>query len=410
MAWELFLDKKRTLILLQWLIVISISYLALFNDGTISEDPKIYGLVVIFFGSVLILYRLPERTFSHRLFDGTLLIADTLLISFAIYGNRNVPWDLFLFYFLVMFIAAIGGSTWRIVAASVLIGLVYLGVLVQQGSGLAEIRSEMLVRIPFLLGVSLLYGYLLESANREKRRAETAEQRERLKMDLVSALAHDIKNPLGIITGYVDVLADALAEQQDQNANLQAVARIRENIRRLVNLLTGFLEAGKAESGRTEIAEQPVSINQLLRDAARQQESAFERKNLNVELNLDERVPLIQADQTQLDRAFWNLISNAIKFTPHGGKITISSTLDNGHVAVAVQDTGIGMPRDQLPLLFTQFRRLKGAAKIEGTGLGLFIVKTIVEAHKGNVHAESEDGRGSTFVVHLPIRSKPADA
>jgi signal transduction histidine kinase len=129
-----------------------------------------------------------------------------------------------------------------------------------------------------------------------------------------------------------------------------------------------------------------------------------------VELNLDERVPLIQADQTQLDRAFWNLISNAIKFTPHGGKITISSTLDNGHVAVAVQDTGIGMPRDQLPLLFTQFRRLKGAAKIEGTGLGLFIVKTIVEAHKGNVHAESEDGRGSTFVVHLPIRSKPADA
>ena len=148
-----------------------------------------------------------------------------------------------------------------------------------------------------------------------------------------------------------------------------------------------------------------MAFNSLLKDVIRQQETELQRKQLTLDLNLDEQLPEVMGDAAQLDRVFWNLIGNAIKFTPSGGKISVSCKREDGHVCVAVNDTGIGISQEELPLLFTQFKRLKGAAKIEGTGLGLFIVKTIIEAHKGSVQVESVDGQGSTFTVRIPIHS-----
>jgi signal transduction histidine kinase len=145
-------------------------------------------------------------------------------------------------------------------------------------------------------------------------------------------------------------------------------------------------------------------VNQLLGTVARHEESDLTKKNLSLEMNLDENLPELLGDNAQIERVFWNLLGNAIKFTPAGGKITVTSSRDDGDVCVSFRDTGIGIPREELPLLFSQFKRLKGSAKIEGTGLGLFIVKTIIEAHKGTVQVESPDGQGSIFTVRVPIR------
>lgn len=399
------LDKKHTVIILQWLIVIVTSYLMLFSEGQVSEDPIVYGLVVVLLTSALVPYRLPGETFDHHYFDTALLLTDTILISAAIYMNRTIPWDLFLIYFFILLLAAIGTSLLRIVVGSVLVSLIYLALLVQEGKGIPEISTDLVIRIPFLFGVSVLYGYLSENANREKRRAEIAEERERVKMDLVSSLAHDIKNPLGIVLGYAEMLIEILEEKKGDKENLQLLERILTSGQRIVNLVTGFLDASKAEVGKLEIAHRPVSFNTLLKDVVRQQEPELQRKQLTLELNLDEQLPEIMGDAAQLDRVFWNLIGNAIKFTPTGGKINVLCRREDGHISVAVQDTGIGIPQEELPLLFTQFKRLKGAARIEGTGLGLFIVKTIIEAHKGSVRVESVDGQGSTFTVRIPIRS-----
>lgn len=397
------LDKKRTVIILQWLIAIVTSYLMLFGGGEISEDPKVHGLVAVLLGSGLLLYRLPGEIFHHPYFDTSLLLADTLLISASIYMNRSVSWDLFLLYFFVLLLAGIGTNVLRIVTGSLLISALYLGLMLERGSGFAAVSANLVLRVPFLFGVSILYGYLAENANRERHRAEMAEQRERLKMDLVSSLAHDIKNPLGIIMGYAEDLKDLACKHGGENAYVEPLQRIQENVQRIVNLVTGFLAASKAEAGKLEISRRPVSVNDLVREVTRQQEPQLARKRLDLELKLDEKLPEILGDETQLDRLFWNLIGNAIKFTPPGGRITVSSRRDDSYVCVAVQDTGMGIPREELPHLFTQFRRLKGAAKMEGTGLGLFIVKTIVEAHKGTVHVESDGCSGATFTVKLPI-------
>ncbi|MBI2347141.1 MAG: HAMP domain-containing histidine kinase [Deltaproteobacteria bacterium] len=400
-----FLSKKKAISILQWLVAIVTSYLLLFSKGDISEDPWVFGLIVIFLASPLVLQHLPEAAFEHRYFDIGLLVVDTVLISASIYMNREANWDLFLFYFFILFLAAIGENMIRIVVGSVLISLVYLGLLVQQGKDLMQIGPELFVRIPFLFGASVLYGYLSENAKKEKHRAESAEEKERLKMDLVSALAHDIKNPLGIIMGYAETLADQLIGRDGAKGHLEILDRIQESAQRIVNLVTGFLEASKAETGKISVEERPVELNTLIREVAQQQMGDLRKKNISLDVVLDDGVPTIMGDKAQLDRVLWNLVGNAIKFTPAGGKITVSSRRDDRHVCVAVKDTGIGIPKEELPLLFSQFRRLKGSAKVEGTGLGLFIVKTIIEAHKGTVQADSEDGKGSTFTVRVPIRA-----
>ena len=398
------LNKKHTIVILQWLVAIASSYLMLFSKGALAGDPVSYALVALFLASSLVFTRLPERAFHHRFFDMLLFVADTALITAAIYQNRTAPWDLFLLYFFIVFLAAVGETLSRIVLGFIVISLVYLGFLLQQGRPFAEVAPDFYLRMTFLFGVAILYGYLSADVRREKVRAEAAEHKERVKMELVAALAHDIKSPLGIIMGYAERLTDQLSADRANADKVDALDRIQENAQRIVNLVTGFLEASKAESGKLEIARRPVAINPLLEQVARQLEPDIRKKNLALELALDDRLPDLTGDCAQLERVFWNLLGNAIKFTPAGGKVAVSSARQGSVVAVSIRDTGIGIQPEDLPLLFTQFRRLNSAAKIDGTGLGLFIVKTIVEAHRGTVQAESPAGGGSNFTVRIPFR------
>jgi two-component system, OmpR family, phosphate regulon sensor histidine kinase PhoR len=127
---------------------------------------------------------------------------------------------------------------------------------------------------------------------------------------------------------------------------------------------------------------------------------------LTVDLKLDPNLPEILGDAAQLERVFWNLMSNAIKFTAAKGRITISTEAMRDQVCVKVSDTGIGISKDEAPLLFSEFRRLKGAGTTEGSGLGLYIVKNIVKGHGGTVDVESELGVGATFILHFPVAGK----
>jgi signal transduction histidine kinase len=221
---------------------------------------------------------------------------------------------------------------------------------------------------------------------------------------MVSALAHDIKNPLGVIMGYAETMAADMEGPPGKN-NLEALDRIQDNARRIVKLVTGFLEASKAEAGGISFESKPVDINMLLREVGQQQMSSLRRKEINLKVDLSAGVPPVLGDELQLDRVFWNLVGNAIKFTPKQGFVKLRSWVENGKVCASVGDTGMGIPKEDLHVLFTEFRRLKGSANVEGTGLGLFIVKTIVEAHGGTVEAQSDVGKGTTFTVRLPSQT-----
>jgi two-component system phosphate regulon sensor histidine kinase PhoR len=110
-------------------------------------------------------------------------------------------------------------------------------------------------------------------------------------------------------------------------------------------------------------------------------------------------------DHNQLERVLWNLIDNAIKYTPAGGAIALTSRMVAGKISLSISDSGVGIPKAELPNLFREFKRLEGSANTEGTGLGLFIVKTILDDHNGAITVESEQGAGTTFKLELPARS-----
>ena len=169
----------------------------------------------------------------------------------------------------------------------------------------------------------------------------------------------------------------------------------------------GFLDASKAEGGESQQLATSVALNAIITEVARQQTVDLWSNDLTVDLRLDPNLPEISGDAAQLERVFWNLMSNAIKFTAANGKITISTEAVRDQVCVKESDTGIGISKDEMPLLFSEFRRLKGASTTEGSGLGLDIVKNIVKGHGGTVDVESELGAGATFLLHFPIAGKP---
>lgn len=247
---------------------------------------------------------------------------------------------------------------------------------------------------------------LAQEKEAERNRAERAEAASRLRRQLVSALAHDIKTLLGVVMISTDSLTFRLKERARAGEEMEFLSHIHDNAQRIVKLVAGFLDAAKIEAG-LPIARQPVEINRLIREVSQQHRVALREKSLTLRLELDERLPKILGDQPQLERVLWNLIGNAVKFTPLGGEIAVISRLENDQACIEVKDTGVGIPRDELPLLFSEFRRLRGSGNVEGTGLGLFVVKTIVDAHGGKVAAESTEGKGTTFVVRLPTESPP---
>ena len=150
----------------------------------------------------------------------------------------------------------------------------------------------------------------------EERERVRAQEANRLKAQLVSALAHDIKNPLGVILGYAESIESRLGNRPETQDNLDALRRIEENAGRIVRLVTGFLDASKVESGKAEVARQPVRLNSLIREVCRQQGEDLRNKNLSLSVDLDDSLPEILGDEAQIDRVLWNLVGNAIKFTP----------------------------------------------------------------------------------------------
>ena len=233
---------------------------------------------------------------------------------------------------------------------------------------------------------------------------------EQLRADFLSMITHDIKVPLTVILGYTEMLTDP--EPPPGEIPPEILGRIRESGETIHALVCNFLDLSRIEAGRMTIDPRPVDPCPMLAHAVEHYGSSARRKGLLLELDV-EPVPLVMVDEPQIERVVANLIGNAIKYTPKGGRITVSTAVEDNRVALVFRDTGRGIPADELPHLFEKYRRVREAKRTEGTGLGLFIAKTIVSAHGGDIRVESTPGEGSTFTILLPALARervPAQA
>ncbi len=250
--------------------------------------------------------------------------------------------------------------------------------------------------------------YELKAHAEELRRAyEELQEADRLKDEIVQNVSHELRTPLTFIKGYVDLLLDGSMGPLTE-AQREAVEIIAEKTNLLARLVSDIVTLQRIERGMLSC--EAVDIVALARVAVQGFQLTVTQPGLEITME-DPGGPLIVwGDRERLSQVLDNLLHNAVKFSPHGGRITVRIVDQGEHALVSVQDTGIGIPPDKLDRIFERFYQVDGSTKrrFGGMGLGLAIVKRIVEAHGGRVWAESELGKGSTFYFTIPKPSAAA--
>ncbi|GAA3152874.1 hypothetical protein GCM10010466_49810 [Planomonospora alba] len=235
---------------------------------------------------------------------------------------------------------------------------------------------------------------------REREQVRRLRELDRMKDELVAVVSHELRNPIGAIRGYTEMLLDAPDLGEEHRMFADIIDRTSAHLQRLVDDL---LDLARLDSGGIVIDSRPVSLTRLVRQSVEDHRPEAEAKRLAVEVGLDRHLG-VHADPVRLRQVMDNLLSNAVKYTPEGGRVTVTARHDGDEVVVAVADTGIGIPAEQYPQLFTRFFRASTAqeAGTKGTGLGLAITKAIVDAHGGEISAAPREGGGTVFTVRLP--------
>ncbi len=234
----------------------------------------------------------------------------------------------------------------------------------------------------------------------------TLKELDRIKSDFVNTVSHDLRSPLTAIMGYVELIGRVGPVTELQS---EFIRRIQFGVQSITALISDLLDLGRIEAGFDEQKEVThlAAVIQFTVDSAQAQ---AEMKGQHLAMNLDPHLPTVLASPPRLRQMLSNLIGNAIKYTPAGGRVNVRSYGEDGTIVIKVSDTGVGIPAADLPYIFNKFYRASNIReKYDGTGLGLSIVKSIVENHGGRIWVDSKPDEGTTFTIILP-QYKGADA
>jgi len=407
------LPKKLMLIRLRWLVVIVCSYLLLYSRGEFVVPATAYSFILLYILSNIALYLIDERLFDSSYFYGPLVLCDTFCITASLMISGQIGSDFYLVYLLLIILCAVLQDFRGLIVVVVLITLGY-GYLFFTGAENNDPSAYL--RLPFLFVVSLFYGYFAQIGRAEKFMKQEAERRtfiaeqiadtERLKFEFLANTTHELRTPLTTIMGYGDLLMDGSFGplMQDQ---VKAIGRLVESARGLLSLVEQILDYPKLQRGETGLSVKRQDLAPLLDEIRREIAQLEKRKPYRVQYEVEDGILAIETDWGKLKNILTNILSNAIKFTDQG-KVELS--IRNGskaEVSFTVSDTGIGIPKDKIPLIFDMFRQLDGSQtrRYGGTGLGLSISKNLAALIGGRLEVESEVGKGSTFTLTIPVSS-----
>lgn len=247
---------------------------------------------------------------------------------------------------------------------------------------------------------------LREAYEREQQITDRLRRLDQFKTELVAITAHDVRTPLTIILGFAQTLTE-LGDRLPAAEKARLLQRIISNTRRLSEFVENLLQFARIESGELEVAHDPLDLGELVRRTVGELASHESHRDFDVHVAPD--VPTVLADESRQWQVLMNLLSNACKHSAADAAIAVTVTRHGDVVEVAVTDQGEGIPRAELPKLFGKFSRIDSSAAKQamGTGLGLYICRSLVEAHGGTIRVASEEGVGTTFTYEVPIRPRP---
>jgi PAS domain S-box-containing protein len=217
--------------------------------------------------------------------------------------------------------------------------------------------------------------------------------------ELISTLAHELRSPLTSVKGFTSTLLHRWERFPDDQKRFM-LATVNDDADRVTRLINELLDVSRIEAGRLELRRRPIDVSRIAADV-------IERFKLDPDghtfrISFPDAFPEVYADADKVAQVLTNLVENAVKYS-NGGKVTVSGEVVDGSAEVAVRDEGVGIPADQIPLIFTKFYRRGGRGAPSGTGLGLYIARGLVEAHGGRISVDSEVGHGTEIRFRLPL-------
>ncbi len=277
------------------------------------------------------------------------------------------------------------------------------GLLVELGPpGRSRAVRALASRIPAAAGTDEQVLLVLQDVT-DLRRTEA------VRREFVANVSHELRTPVASLKALVETLEDGARDERD--AAREFLGRMHVEVDGLAQLVEELLELSRIEAGRVGLALRAVDLGPVVGAAAERLRPQAERQGLALSLELRPGLPLVRADPERLQQVVVNLVHNAVKFTPPGGRVVVSTEPRAGEVAVVVADTGVGIAPDALPRLFERFYKADRARATGGTGLGLAIAKHLVQAHGGRIWADSAgEGRGARFTFCLPVAPASSNA
>jgi PAS domain S-box-containing protein len=254
-----------------------------------------------------------------------------------------------------------------------------------------------------------LFQTLREREESERAARAEAERLGHLKDEFLATLSHELRTPLNAIQGWATLLRQRDVKPADLERGLEAIER---NVRVQNQIVNDLLDMSRIISGKIHLEVQPVQLHDVINSAIDAVRPSAEARRIRIQTMLDSSIGLIRGDPNRMQQVLWNLLTNAVKFTPQSGRIQVVLERVNSHVEISIEDNGIGIRADFLPYVFDRFRQAESntARKYGGLGLGLSIVKNLVELHGGSVRVKSAgENQGSTFIVALPVSHVRAD-
>jgi two-component system phosphate regulon sensor histidine kinase PhoR len=234
----------------------------------------------------------------------------------------------------------------------------------------------------------------------KEKEAERWREINQAKTEFVRSVSHEIKAPLTAILG----LAEMFKEELDKKRQEEYINIILDEGTRLARLISELLDVSKIESGHIEFKRQKINIRQILNECLKILAPKANEKKITVKTKFPSKLPPLIGDSGRLHEVFLNILSNAFTYCDVGTEVKITCEVNSeGKVVVKISDTGWGIPEQDLPFIFNRFYRGSNTGQIKGTGLGLSLVKEIIKAHHGEIGVKSEVGKGSTFIIKLPL-------
>ncbi|MFA5089742.1 MAG: DUF4118 domain-containing protein [Candidatus Omnitrophota bacterium] len=331
---------------------------------------------------------------------GPYFISLALIFATTLFGEfikkRLEPTNIVMFYLLIVVFAAIRWGRGPAIVTSIISVLAFDFFLVPPYLTFSVADIQYI----FTFIAFLIVGIVVSTFASKVREQVIQRQTEKLHSALLSSISHDLKTPLVSITGALTTLLDSKSNL-DQQHKKELLETAREESHRLNRIVNNILDMTKMEAGVLRISKKPCDLRDLIGACLEQLKDKIGSRNIKIDIPKD--FPEVTIDFPFMLKALFNVIDNALKYSPVDNPVEIRASQIEGKVKIDIQDYGIGIAKDDLKRIFEKFYRVESSENVLGTGLGLCISKSIVEAHNGQITVESMPGKGSVFNIEVPL-------